>query len=133
MNSSNSRPKWWRLYLTFPLLVALFVIDGRLKISNPGHQAVQIGVLLFIYSLVLLWLKANSIALSQTDRKHYSKRIMIVSVAPLGLNKTDHKNQSMSIYSDLEVNGLLSNTFEMGDLDTTAVSIDEIPEPLKKE
>src|SRR6476619_5352622 len=127
MNASNSRPKWWRLYLTFPLLVALFVIDGRLKVSSRGHQVVQIAAILLVYSLILLWLKANSVALSQMDRKHYSRRIMIVSVAPLGLNETDHKKQPMFIHSDLEVNGILSNTFEMGDVDAELFPMNNVP------
>jgi uncharacterized membrane protein YhaH (DUF805 family) len=132
MNSSNSRPKWWRLFLTFPLLVVLFVIEGRLKISNGGHQAVQIGVLLLVYGLILLWLKANSIALSRADRKHYSKRIMIVSVAPLQLNKADPENQPMFIHSDFEVNGMLSNTFEMGDVDAKLPPMPGIPQEVDR-
>ena len=133
MNSSNSRPKWWRLYSTFPLLVVLFIIDGHLKISNRGHQAVQIGVLLLVYSLILFWLKGNSVALSQMDQKQYSRRIVIVSTAPLGLDKTADKKQPMFIHSDLEVNGLLSNTFDMSDIDPQFPPMNEVSRKLDQE
>ncbi len=133
MNTLNSRPKWWRLYLTFPLLVVLFALDGHLKVSSRAHQIVQIGAILLVYSLILLWLKANSVPLSQMDRKQYSKRIMIVSTAPLGLNKTDHKEQRILIHSDWEVNGMLSNTFEMGGADAELFSMNRAPQELDKE
>ena len=133
MNPSNSRPKWWRLYSTFPLLVVLFIIDGHLKISNRGHQVVQIGVLLLVYSLILFWLKGNSVALSQMDQKQYSRRIVIVSTAPLGLDKTADKKQPMFIHSDLEVNGLLSNTFDMSDIDPQFPPMNEVSRKLDQE
>ncbi len=60
MSSNYARPKWWQLYLTFPLLIALFAVDSRLKISMRGHQAVQIVIVLLIYRLVHLWLRANA-------------------------------------------------------------------------
>ena len=71
MTSPNNSPKWWQLYLTFPLLIALFVMDHRLKISTPGHQAVQIGIVLLVYGLIHLWLKANRSAFSKWIRGNY--------------------------------------------------------------
>jgi len=111
----------------------LFIIDGHLKISNRGHQAVQIGVLLLVYSLILFWLKGNSVALSQMDQKQYSRRIVIVSTAPLGLDKTADKKQPMFIHSDLEVNGLLSNTFDMSDIDPQFPPMSEVSRKLDQE
>ncbi len=69
MYSSNSNPKWWQFYLTFPLLIALFILDSRFRISTRGHQAVQIGIILLVYGLIHLWLKANRSALLQMDRQ----------------------------------------------------------------
>ena len=71
MSSQNAGPKWWQVYLTLPLLMALFAADSRLKISIRGHQLVQIGIVLLVYGLIHLWIKANSAVLSKMDREKY--------------------------------------------------------------
>jgi hypothetical protein len=63
MSFSNPRPKWWLLYLALPLLIALFMVDHRMRLSPHGHIAFQLGILLLVYGLVYGWLKANAIAL----------------------------------------------------------------------
>ena len=35
-----------------------------------GHQAVQIGIILLVYGLIHLWLKANAAALSNMDQSN---------------------------------------------------------------
>ena len=62
-----SSPKWWQLYALFPLLILLLVLEHQLPISAGDHQAAQIGIILLIYGLIHLWLRANALALAETD------------------------------------------------------------------
>ncbi len=106
MLPSNKNPKWWQIYLTFPLLIALFVLDHQLKISTRGHQAVQIGGVLVVYGLIHLWLKANARALSGMDQRQLP---------------------------DSEIKGILSDTFDMNIIDATLLPIDDVSQEINKE
>jgi len=135
MPSPNLRPQWWQLYLTFPLLMALFVVDARLKISVRGHQAVQIGILLFVDGLIHLWLKANASVLSEMDQRHYYQTLTLIRVpvsqlpdAEIGAQRSPISGLSVS-----EVKGVLSNTFDIEYIDGEVFSIEEVGQELRKE
>ena len=129
MSSSNTRPKWWQLYLSFPLLIVLFVVENRLKISTRGHQAVQFGIILFVYGLILLWLKANSAALSNMDRRQYHRTITVILPPSFELIDAD----TMFELPASEIKGVLSDTFEMDYIDAESFPVDEVAQDLKKE
>ncbi len=131
MPLSNPRPKWWQLYLTFPLLVVLFILETRLRISQSGHQLVQLGILLLVYGLIHLWLKSNAKALSALDRVRVM-RVPIIHAYPL----PDDEKRKRPIFRlpDSEIKGTLSDTFEADYIDAEFVSPrDEIAQELKKE
>lgn len=129
--SKNSRPKWWQLYLTFPLLIALFVLDARLRISVRGHQALQIGILLLVYGLIHLWLKANASALSKTDQRHSDRTIRVIRVPVSQLPDTD--DRPMFALPASEIKGMLSDTFDVEYIDAEAFPIDEVSQEINKE
>jgi hypothetical protein len=132
MRTSNSRSRWWQLYLTFPLLIVLFILDARLKISVRGHQAVQIGIVLLVFGLIHLWLKANAATLSNTDQKKYGRITVIrIPVAPLPDSRA--KEQAISKIPASEIKGVLSDTFEMDYIDVDSFPLDEVSQKLKKE
>jgi len=133
MTSSDARPKWWQLYLTFPLLIILFALDSHLKISTRGHQVVQIGILLIVYGLVHLWLKANSTALSRMDQRPYHGTVTVVRVPPYKLSDTGEDKSRVFCLPDSEIKGVLSNTFEMDYIDAEFIRADEEVEEAKKE
>jgi hypothetical protein len=122
MSSSNIRPKWWQLYFTFLLLIALFLLDARLKLSVRGHQVVQIGIILFVYGLVHLWLKANATALSQMDRRQYHGTVTVIRIPPLELPEAETDKRSMFELPNSEAKGMLSDTFEMDYIDAEFIS-----------
>ena len=131
MSSQDVRPKWWQIYLTFPLLIALFAVENRLKISARGHQAVQIGILLIIYGLVHLWLKANAAALSKMDRIKNHATFTVIHIPPSQLPEKDKR--PVFYLLDSQIKGMLSDTFEMDYIDAKALPIDEVSQELKKE
>jgi hypothetical protein len=126
MSPSNLRPKWWQLYLTFPLLVGLFVVDARLRISSRGHQAVQIGIVLLVYGLMHWWLKENHSALSRMDQNAHARSFRVIQIPPAELSESAHEKRSILQFSDSEIHGLLSDSMDMSYLDAESFSMDEI-------
>jgi hypothetical protein len=133
MPSQNARPKWWQLYLIFPLLIVLFMLEHQLKTSTRGHQVVQIGIVLLIYGLTHLWLKANSSALTRMDREHSYGRVRVIRVPVSERPGSGNENSMRFKLPDSEINGVLSNTFEMDCIDAVAYPVDEISQESKKE
>jgi hypothetical protein len=132
MTTNNFRPKWWQVYLTFPLLIALFMLDNRLKLSVRGHQTVQIGILLLVYGLVHLWLKANAMALSRMDQKQFHNTFSVIRIPPHQLPDTSGK-RPMYQFTNSEIKGILSDTFEMDYIDAEFSSVDAAPNEANKE
>ncbi len=132
MPSQDIRPKWWQLYLTFPFLIALFMLDSRLKLSILGHQAVQIGIVLIVFGLVHLWLKANATALSQMDQRQFHGTVSMIRIPPYQPADTNSNKRPVFQLPDSELKGTLSDTFEMEYIDAEFVPVDETAD-LKKE
>jgi hypothetical protein len=132
MASPNNSPRWWQLYLTFPLLIALFVMDHRLKISTPGHEAVQIGIILLVYGGIHFWLKANARALSGMDQRQVQRSIRVLQIPPYPLPAGQDKRTLFQL-PDSEIKGVLGDTFEMDIIDAELLPIDDVREELNKE
>jgi hypothetical protein len=126
MPSRDDHPKWWQVYLTFPLLIVLFVLDSRLKISPRGHTVVQIGLILLVYGLVHLWLSANARALSNMDRGQIDGRIRVIQIHPYPLDDEKSDEHPIFQFPDSEIKGVLSDTFEMDYIDAESYSMDEV-------
>jgi len=133
VSTKYARPKWWQLYLTFPLLIALFILDTRLKLSERGHQAVQIGIILLVYGLVHLWLKANATGLSKIDQRQSHGTVIVTRIPLHQLPEPKNDKRPMFQFRDLEIKGTLSDTFEMETIDAEFFAVDEVPQELKKE
>jgi hypothetical protein len=56
-------PAWGMLYALVPVMGDLLVLEFRAPLSPGWHKAVQIGIILFVYSLVWVWLWANDHAM----------------------------------------------------------------------
>jgi hypothetical protein len=133
MNTNYARPKWWQVYLTLPLLIALFILDNRLKISAREHQVVQIGIILLVYGLVHLWLKANAAALSNMDQQKFHGTVSVTRIPLHQLPEPKNDKRPMFQLSHPEIKGILSDTFEMETIDAEFLPIDEVPQELNKE
>jgi hypothetical protein len=131
MSTSNPRPKWWQLYLTFPLLIILFVADSRLKISSRGHQAVQIAIVLLVFGLIHLWIRANSSALSRMDQEEYSGRITVIRIPSYQGTELDLENHAKLEPRASEIKGVLSDTFEMEYIDARSIPLDSNSQELE--
>ena len=133
MTTRTARPKWWQVYLTFPLLIALFILDSRLRFSVRGHQAVQIGIILLVYGLVHLWLKANATALSNMGQQEFHGTVIVTRIPLHQLPESKNDNLPMFLLPRSEIKGILSDTFEMETIDADFLPADEVPQELNKE
>jgi len=129
MSRLKSRPRWWTLYLTLPLLLALFLVERRLRLSAGGHLAAQIGIVLLIYGLIDLWLRANARALSHADQGETHETIIISPIPP---RRLPH-HRPMFEFPDAEIKGALSDTFEMDVIDAEFLPVEDSRMDLKKE
>ena len=132
MNTNYAHLKWWQVYLTLPLLIALFMLDHYLELSVRGHQVMQIGILLLVYGLVHLWLKANATALSRVDRRQFNGTVTVIQVSPYQLPDANSDKRPMFQLPNSELKGTLSDTFEMDYIDAEFIHVDEAAN-LKKE
>jgi len=133
MSSNYARPKWWQLYLTFPLLIALFAVNNRLIISTRWHEAMQSGIVLIVFGLIHLWVNANLSALSKMDQRQYHGRVTVIRIPSYQLPDTNKDKRPMFHLPDSEIRGVLSTTFEMDYIDAETFTIDDVPQELNKE
>jgi hypothetical protein len=64
-------PAWWVLCALVPLMGGLLAVEHRASLPPGWHTFVQIIIVLFIYSLVWLWLRANTFALLRAGQDRY--------------------------------------------------------------
>jgi hypothetical protein len=69
MTHKQRRPAWWMLYAFVLVMGGLLLLESRAALSPGGHKAVQIGIILFVYGLVWVWIWANDVALRHDDRQ----------------------------------------------------------------
>ncbi len=125
MNRRNlsPKPKWWQLYLTFPLLMGLFLLDTHLRISTGGHEIVQLGSLFLEFGLVQAWMKANAGALSHMDEDEFTRTIRVIEIPPTPRDTGQNDRQVLTV-SPTEIAGLLGDTFEMEYIDANSSKAD---------
>jgi hypothetical protein len=133
MLSQEKKPKWWQLYLTFPLLITLFVMDNRLKISSRGHQIFQIGIVLLVYACVHSWLKANSKVLSKLDQRNYQRTVRVIRIPEYQFSELDGDKRPLFQLPDSEIKGVLGDTFEMNYIDAESFPVNTVSEESNKE
>jgi hypothetical protein len=57
------KPRWWLLYLTLPLMIGLFVLEGRLTEPDIVHRILELGIVIVCFGLMAVWVRANEDAL----------------------------------------------------------------------
>lgn len=67
MPYQKRRPKWRILYLILPLSGGLFWLEMKAPLSEVGHRAAQVGIVLLTFGLVELWLRTNRLAFLNED------------------------------------------------------------------
>lgn len=123
MSNKNVRPKWWQLYLTFPGLLVLFALDSRLKISTRLHQLVQISILIIVYGLIHIWLKANAATLSSSDRHDHREKVHVIHI--FTHPAADQPRTTMLHLPDAEIKGILDSTYDLDIIDAETYPVEK--------
>jgi hypothetical protein len=120
----SPKPKWWQLYLTFPLLIGAFLLDSRLQLSDGGHEVVQLGSLFGEFCLVHLWLRANARALMYMDNGTFARTIRVIEIPPAEESVMDRQSRRAELLPPIEIHGVLGNTIELDFVDAKSLSVD---------
>ena len=79
MSNQERGPKWGLLYLALPLAAGLFWLQMQAPLPETGHRVAEVGIVLFTYGCVALWLRANRLAILNEDaRGHKQSRIRVI-------------------------------------------------------
>jgi hypothetical protein len=69
------RAKWWMLGVLVPLMVGLLGLAHYLAPSPAWRPVLEVGVLLFSYGLIELWLRLNTVSLLRNRAGGYISEI----------------------------------------------------------
>jgi peptidoglycan/LPS O-acetylase OafA/YrhL len=97
MHIKKHHPSWWQLYLSFPLMIGLFLIETHQPLTEAGHKMIELFILLIFFGYISLWLKANTGAMIQEDLDKWHAALGVDS-SPISSSslKILHKNRNMS-------------------------------------
>jgi hypothetical protein len=73
MGKERRRPSWWQLWLLLPALGILAFLEARASLSPAGHRVVEVAIVLVVYGLVSVWLRANQVRLLRESRDGLSQ------------------------------------------------------------
>jgi len=68
MGKERLRPSWWQLWLLLPALGILAFLEAGALLSPAGHRVVEVAMILVVYGLVSVWLRANQAGLLRESR-----------------------------------------------------------------
>jgi len=68
MGKEGRRPSWWQLWLLLPAFGILAFLEARALLSPAGHRVVEVAIILVVYGLVSVWLRANQAGLLRESR-----------------------------------------------------------------
>ena len=67
MLNQKPGPRWGLLYMIVPLSAGLFWLEMKVPLSETQHRAADVVIVLLIFGLVELWLRANRLAFLNKD------------------------------------------------------------------
>ncbi len=73
MFNQKRRPRWGLLYVIVPLAAGLFWLEIKAPWPKAEHRAAEVGIVLLVFGLVELWLRANWLAILNEDYKKQKK------------------------------------------------------------
>ncbi len=63
MRIREAAPKWWVLYLMFIATMVVFWWEPHERLSPAGHTVAELAILLAFFTLLAMWLHAESAGL----------------------------------------------------------------------
>lgn len=104
MNIRKRRAAWWQLWLLFPVLGILAVLDVRTPLSRVAHIALEIGIVLIIFGVVWVRMRADQVAMVRevSDRLFLSEidepaGVLLEPGAIAGKNGNGHQSERILV------------------------------------
>ena len=63
MRTKTRRPPWWQLWVLVPVLGILGFLETGTPLTAVDHKLAEVGIVLLVFGLISLWLRANQAAL----------------------------------------------------------------------
>ena len=63
MRTETRRPPWWQLWVLVPMLGILGFLEAGTPLTAVDHKLAEVGILLLVFGLISLWLRANRAAM----------------------------------------------------------------------
>jgi hypothetical protein len=80
MKNSLMHPKWWLLYLSIACVLGLFWLEVKSSFSEAIHTWIEIGLVIILYGLVMIWLDANQKALFSEERQWRKQKLLLNTI-----------------------------------------------------
>ena len=71
MKNGLYRPRWKVLYLFTVVVFGLFWMEATSPFSEVTHRLIEIGLVLLLFGLMIVWLKINKLALLMEEQEKY--------------------------------------------------------------
>jgi hypothetical protein len=65
MMDNKPQPRYWTLYPVLPATAGLFVLEVQTTASPLWHTVAELGIVLFAFAYVGIWMGANTLTLLQ--------------------------------------------------------------------
>jgi hypothetical protein len=78
---SQHRPAWWQLYILFPLMIGLILLEQFRPLPETAPELVDVGIVMLSFGAMLGWMRINSgLIESEEMQKDRSLRNLKITV-----------------------------------------------------
>lgn len=78
MDKKRRKPLWWVLYLLLIIMFGALVLEARNGLPSWAHLVTDIGIVLFFFGSVGLWIHVNGPALWEEEMRRTGQESYIV-------------------------------------------------------
>jgi hypothetical protein len=109
MDTKHHKPNWWLLFLLIPLMLALLVVVPQFFRASLSGEIADGTVVVAIFGLMLLWVRANESALVWEEAQKARGTIKITIIEPAA--PESHGEISFDNMEEIEVLAASPNWF----------------------
>lgn len=117
MFGNSSRPKWWLLYLLVPVVIGLFVMEGKSHLSNTGHSVDEIAIVVVACALVAIWLRFNEAGVRREQWTEYTRTTYTSAGRIITIRRIDGETTHGAVAERAEANEEASDMATAGATD----------------
>ncbi|MBI5030026.1 MAG: hypothetical protein HZB51_05830 [Chloroflexi bacterium] len=93
MLKQQSKPKWFLLYALVVLMIGVFVFEGKDGLPSWANELVSFGIVIFVFTAMILWVHINSSALWQEELRNIHPEEFRIHEYPPRLTPRDWQDE----------------------------------------